>query len=152
VAHYRKETEKCVMAEFQAECLDRLTSEEELVLSEVEKLMVKRGRNSNTPTVPKRLRYSTDSKQVYAKATALECLVGYLYLTNPARLREVMEMLGMTTSEKIKVKPETRLDDIKGVIPVSDRREPREREAERPPEITVKKNKKKSEPKGFGKS
>ena len=145
VAHYRKETEKSVMAEYQAECLDRLTGEEAF-LSEVELLMVKRGRNSNTPTVPKRLRSSTDSKQVYAKATALECLVGYLYLTNPARLREVMEVLGMTTSEKIKLKGEARLDDTDGLVPVAQRSKP-----ERTPEITVKKRQR-SPPKGFGKT
>jgi len=59
---------------------------------------------SNTPSVPKRLRSNPDSKTIYAKATALECLVGYLYLTDPARLAEIMDVLDMRTDEKIKVK------------------------------------------------
>jgi len=102
VASYRKETEREVMAEHQAACLDKLTGEGRL--SEEEADIVRRGRNSNTPSVPKRLRSNPDSKTIYAKATALECLVGYLYLTDPARLAEIMDVLDMRTDEKIKVK------------------------------------------------
>lgn len=102
VTSYRKQTEKSVMAEHQAACLDKLTGEG--VLTEDELVVVKRGRNSNTPSVPKRLRSDPESKTVYAKATALECLVGYLYLTDPSRLAEVMRMLGMRTEEKIRIR------------------------------------------------
>jgi len=110
VTSYRKNTEKEVMAEHQADCLDRLTQEGKLNEDELD--IVRRGRNSNTPSVPKRLRSDPNSKTVYAKATALECLIGYLYLTDPDRLAEVMELLDMVTAEKIRIRPSRLVEKI----------------------------------------
>jgi 23S rRNA maturation mini-RNase III len=62
--------------------------------------------------VPKRLRSDPNSKTVYAKATALECLIGYLYLTDPDRLAEVMELLDMVTAEKIRIRPSRLVEKI----------------------------------------
>ncbi len=106
VVDYRKRTEAAVMAEHQAYCLDALTEREAgaLALTARERDVVRRGRNSHTPSVPKRLRASREAKAMYAKATALECLVGYLYLTDPRRLGELMASLGMAASHTVKVK------------------------------------------------
>ena len=60
-----------------------LTAEEEAV--------AKWGRNAAVGKVPERLR---GSGSVYRNATALEVLVGYLYVSKPQRLEEVMTSLG----------------------------------------------------------
>ena len=100
VTTYRKRTEAAVMAEFQSQCLDDL--EGLGVLDEEEKDIVRRGRNSNITTVPKRLSFH---RSVYQKATALECLVGFLFLTRPGRLHDIMTKLGMVNaSHRMKVK------------------------------------------------
>ena len=150
VGTYRKSTERVVMAEHQAACLDKLAEH----LSEEEENVVKRGRNCETPSVPKRLRGNADSKTVYAKATALECLIGYLYLTDPARLDEVMQILDMKTNEKIKV----RRDKQQVGMVVVGQEEEEEAALDNggkivaPPQITLKREKgtASSEPKGFG--
>ncbi len=72
-----------VRAEAQASDLQKL----EPYLSETEKDLLRRGRNA-TGTIPKRL-----SPQIYQQATALETLLGYLYLTNSDRLQELLDKL-----------------------------------------------------------
>nr|WP_235620361.1 ribonuclease III domain-containing protein [Prochlorothrix hollandica] len=56
-------------------------------LTEAESAIVRRGRNAAT-SAPKRVKVS-----VYQQATALEALVGYLYLTDPARLKVLWQYL-----------------------------------------------------------
>lgn len=72
-----------VRAEAQASDLQKL----EPYLSETEKDLLRRGRNG-AGTIPKRL-----SPQIYQQATALETLLGYLYLTNGDRLQELLDKL-----------------------------------------------------------
>ncbi|KAG7672998.1 putative Mini-ribonuclease 3 [Nannochloris sp. 'desiccata'] len=69
---------------------DFLTSEERDVL--------RWGRNA-TGTSPKRLSQGGMTKQIYREATAIECLAGYLYLTDALRLHEVMAHLGIESTE-----------------------------------------------------
>lgn len=56
-------------------------------LTDVEKEILRRGRNAST-TKPRRL-----SRQIYQQATSLETLIGYLHLTDPQRLTELLEKL-----------------------------------------------------------
>ncbi|MBR6243077.1 MAG: ribonuclease III [Ruminococcus sp.] len=61
-----------VCAEFQSAAYERVAD----ALTEKELAVLKRGRNATGNTVPKH----ADAAQ-YRRATALECLFGYLYLT-----------------------------------------------------------------------
>jgi ribonuclease-3 family protein len=72
-----------VRAETQANQLKVL----EPLLTHDEIEVLRRGRNA-THRFPKRL-----DRQIYQQATSLETLVGYLYLTNPERLSELMAYL-----------------------------------------------------------
>jgi ribonuclease-3 family protein len=58
-------------------------------LSESEHEFLKRGRNAASNR-PKRL-----DPEVYQHATSLEALIGYLYLTDPARLFELLGLLNL---------------------------------------------------------
>lgn len=58
-------------------------------LSESEHEFLKRGRNAASNR-PKRL-----DPEVYQLATSLEALVGYLYLTDPTRLFELLDFLDL---------------------------------------------------------
>ncbi|MEP0917964.1 ribonuclease III [Leptolyngbya sp. DQ-M1] len=58
-------------------------------LSESEHEFLKRGRNAAVNR-PKRL-----DPEIYQHATSLEALIGYLYLTNPARLFELLGFLNL---------------------------------------------------------
>lgn len=72
---------KFVCAEFQSEMYSLI----ENVLTESEHAILKRGRNATGNTVPKH----ADTAE-YRRATAVECLFGYLYLTgNTDRIREL---------------------------------------------------------------
>lgn len=62
---------KLVCAEFQSEAYDRLLE----VLTDKELSILKRGRNANGNTVPKHAEAAE-----YHRATAVECLFGYLQL------------------------------------------------------------------------
>lgn len=79
-----------VRAEQQAHYLQVL----EPKLTEEEQRIVKRGRNAATKLKPKRL-----SPTIYQQATSFETLIGYLYLTNPERLTELLGCLPIATSE-----------------------------------------------------
>lgn len=75
---------KYVKAKAQAETLKKL----ETVLTEEEKEIVRRGRNTQTHHIAKNA-----SMQDYMYATAFEALIGYLYLTKQDdRLFEMMKM------------------------------------------------------------
>ena len=75
---------KYVKAKAQAETLKKI----ETVLTEEEKEIVRRGRNTQTHHIAKNA-----SMQDYMYATAFEALIGYLYLTKQDnRLSEIMKM------------------------------------------------------------
>eukprot|EP00884_Botryococcus_braunii_P019233 jgi/Botrbrau1/5994/Bobra.104_1s0024.1 len=63
-------------------------------LREEERDILRWGRNAKVKSVPKRL-VAAKSGEAYRKATALECLAGFLYLTDPARLHALMVYLGL---------------------------------------------------------
>ena len=85
---------KMACAEYQSRAFDIITEK----LSESELLILKRGRNAVGNTVP---RHSSVTE--YRKATALECLFGYLYLTGEdERISELFEYI----SENIKSEQE----------------------------------------------
>ncbi len=63
-------------------------------LTSTELDLVKRGRNATTGK-PKRIDLAT-----YQQATALETLIGYLYLTDPERLTELLNRLVLAPSPK----------------------------------------------------
>ncbi len=76
---------KLVCAEFQSKAYE-LVSEK---LTEHELAVLKRGRNATGNTVPKH----SDAAE-YRRATALECLFGYLYITGEnERIRELFDFI-----------------------------------------------------------
>lgn len=58
-------------------------------LTDSEKEILRRGRNASTMK-PRRL-----SRQIYQQATSFEALIGYLHLTDPERLSELLEKLDL---------------------------------------------------------
>ncbi|MDQ0209248.1 Mini-ribonuclease 3 [Alkalicoccobacillus murimartini] len=80
------ESTRYVSAKAQAEMVHRL--EEDKQFTEQELLVIKRGRNAKSGTVPKNTSVTT-----YRYSTGFEALLGYLYLTNQSeRLDEIIEM------------------------------------------------------------
>lgn len=78
------ESIKYVKAKAQAKTLKDI----ETILTQEEKEIVKRGRNTQTHHIAKNA-----SMQEYMYATAFEALIGYLYLTDQKeRLREILEV------------------------------------------------------------
>lgn len=76
---------KLVCAEFQSKAYDLVAEK----LSDHELAVLKRGRNATGNTVPKH----ADAAE-YRRATALECLFGYLYLTGGnERIKELFELI-----------------------------------------------------------
>jgi ribonuclease III family protein len=73
----------CVRAETQARYLESLRSD----LNDLEIEKARQGRNA-ARGAPKRL-----DPQIYQQATGFETLIGYLYLTNPQRLAELLDKL-----------------------------------------------------------
>lgn len=80
---YHQQVVAQVRAETQAEQLILLQPS----LSESEKMLVRRGRNAASGR-PKRV-----APEVYQQATALEALLGYLYLSDPQRLMQLLSQL-----------------------------------------------------------
>ncbi|MGE8207225.1 Mini-ribonuclease 3 [Heyndrickxia sp. NPDC080065] len=81
-----KEATKFVSAKAQASILKSFLEQD--VLTEEEKVIVKRGRNAKSGSVPK----NTDV-QTYNHSTGFESLIGHLYLTkNFDRLERVISM------------------------------------------------------------
>jgi ribonuclease III family protein len=89
VDRYHRAVVAQVRAEMQARHLQALAPE--LTDSELE--IVRRGRNAATGR-PKRL-----SAEIYQQATSLETLVGYLYLTDEARLKELLHKIQLELTE-----------------------------------------------------
>ncbi len=78
-----------VRAETQALQLNSLTAE----LTPLELEIVRRGRNAaNRP--PKRV-----NAEIYGRATSLETLIGYLYLTNFSRLSQLLQKLNLLAED-----------------------------------------------------
>ena len=74
---------KYVKAKAQAEILEKIID----ILSDEEKDIVRRGRNTENHHVAKNANVAD-----YSKATAFEALIGYLYLTKQdARLQEILK-------------------------------------------------------------
>lgn len=74
-----------VCASFQSKAVDEIMP----FLTEREQYILKRGRNATGNTVPKH-----SSVADYRRATALECLFGYLHLTgNSERLSELFDII-----------------------------------------------------------
>ncbi len=77
-----------VCAVFQSKAVDEIMP----ILTERELYILKRGRNATGNTVPKHT-----STADYRRATALECLFGYLHLTgNSERLSELFNIIWET--------------------------------------------------------
>lgn len=72
-----------VNARAQCRFLEKLSP----VLTEKELDLVRRARNLKVT------RYSKIEQSIYRQATAFEVLIGYLYLSNHARLRELLELV-----------------------------------------------------------
>lgn len=77
-----------VRAETQANHLRSLSPH----LTSTELEILKRGRNAAAGHRPKRV-----NPEIYQQATSLEALVGYLYLTDPQRLTELLGYLDLPT-------------------------------------------------------
>ena len=76
---------KLVCAEFQSKAYELISEK----LTEHELAVLKRGRNATGNTVPKH----ADAAE-YRRATALECLFGYLYITGEnKRIRELFDFI-----------------------------------------------------------
>lgn len=83
---------KYVKAQSQAQALKKI----EVNLTEKEKEIVRRGRNTENHHVAKNA-----SVQEYMYSTAFEALIGYLYLTNQEkRIKELVEMIIPTRPER----------------------------------------------------
>nr|WP_241735269.1 ribonuclease III domain-containing protein [Cyanobacterium stanieri] len=80
--HHHKVVQQ-VRAETQAKHLQKLYP----ILNEEEKTWVKRGRNSVKKS-PRKL-----APGVYQQATGFETLLGYLYISNPPRLDEILTQI-----------------------------------------------------------
>ncbi|KAK9821245.1 hypothetical protein WJX74_000535 [Apatococcus lobatus] len=87
VTTYCENVVSMVRAESQETLLETLLAGP--LLSPSEHDIVRWGRNAQT-TTPTRFSKSSVHKNTYRNATALECLVGYLHLTDPVRLHQLM--------------------------------------------------------------
>ena len=83
VKDLQKESMKYVSAKSQVEILHKL--EEKSIFTEDEKDIIKRGRNAKG--------HKSKSTDIitYKKSTGFECLIGYLYLNNKVRLKEILK-------------------------------------------------------------
>ena len=83
-----------VRAEAQAAAVEQLTAG--AFLTEAERDVLRWGRNAKVRAIPKRLTGGGEATAgLYRAATALEVLVGWLYVTDPPRLGALMAYLGM---------------------------------------------------------
>ncbi|MGG6241838.1 Mini-ribonuclease 3 [Nodosilinea sp. AN01ver1] len=78
-----------VRAERQAQQVQQLMP----LLTEAEQDLLRRGRNASSRG-PRRV-----DSQIYQQSTGFEALVGYLYLTNPSRLVELLSALDLSAAE-----------------------------------------------------
>lgn len=106
-----------VRAEAQSKMFRELLSSESFTLTQEEQNIVKRGRNAGSSSGgrkrgPKRLYSSNDGKngggpEVYQDSTAIEALIGYMYLTSKERCVELLEYFNSELDK---------LDDAEGVV------------------------------------
>lgn len=85
ISDYHQQVVSQVRAERQANHLRSLTPH----LTEPELEILRRGRNAATGT-PRRL-----EREIYQQATSLETLIGYLYLSDPQRLTQLLQHLDL---------------------------------------------------------
>lgn len=90
MADYHGQVVTQVRAESQAIHLSQLLP----YLVDSEKEILRRGRNACT-TKPRRL-----DRHTYQQATGLEALIGYLHLTNPQRLQDLLTKLDFDSIDK----------------------------------------------------
>ena len=83
MANHHSQVVTQVRAESQAVHLSKLLP----YLTPAETEILRRGRNAST-TKPRRI-----SRSIYQQATALETLIGYLHLTDPQRLQQLLSQL-----------------------------------------------------------
>ncbi|KAL4444377.1 hypothetical protein ABPG75_012114 [Micractinium tetrahymenae] len=81
-----------VRAETQEQLYKRLL--DRAFLTDAERDVLRWGRNA-TGVTPKRLSDTELKRETYRAATAMECLCGYLYLSDPERLHAMMGLLGL---------------------------------------------------------
>eukprot|EP00899_Mesostigma_viride_P006275 jgi/Mesvir1/15649/Mv03253-RA.1 len=93
VGAYHQDVTANVRAEAQSAHVEQLLREDNNFLTPTERDILRWGRNAapRGSGAPKRL---ADSNHIYRNATALECLVGYLYISDPSRLSSMMTFLG----------------------------------------------------------
>lgn len=84
-----------VVAQVRAESQARHLRSLEPHLTPAELDILRRGRNA-VSSRPKRL-----APEIYQQATSLETLMGYLYLTDPERLTELLGLLELDSIQKI---------------------------------------------------
>ena len=84
VKELQQEATSYVSAKSQTKILDKIKN----YLSEEELEIVKKGRNAKSHKAPKNTDILT-----YKHATGFETLIGYLYLNNQIRLKEIMKMI-----------------------------------------------------------
>jgi ribonuclease III family protein len=95
IRDYHQQVVSCVRAETQAAFVKALTPD----LTPAEIRILKQGRNAATGQ-PKRL-----SLEIYQYATALETLLGYLYLTDTDRLHELLGRFSLSDLTKTEGSP-----------------------------------------------
>lgn len=83
---YHRQVVSQVRAEQQALWVEQLAPQ----LTPLEQELIRRGRNAS-PRGPKRLNAS-----IYQQATGFEALIGYLYLTDPARLADLLGYIDLS--------------------------------------------------------
>jgi len=87
---YRQAVVAQVRAEAQAACLETLLASNQLTATERD--VIRRARNAaGKPT--RRL-----DPEIYQKATGLEALLGYLYLSDPVRLQTILSWRPVSSS------------------------------------------------------
>lgn len=84
VKELQQEATSYVSAKSQTKILEKIKN----YLSEEELEIVKKGRNAKSHKAPKNTDILT-----YKHATGFETLIGYLYLNNQIRLKEIMKMI-----------------------------------------------------------
>lgn len=96
---YREAVVKQVRAEAQSKAFTKLV--EGGILTDKEAEILRWGKNASG-TLPKRLSADKLKRSVYREATAIECLVGYLYVSgNAERLDIIMKYLGFTCTQQL---------------------------------------------------
>lgn len=97
-----------VRAESQERYLEQLLAGP--ILSDEEKDVIRWGNNAKIST-PKRFSKSGTHGKTYRAATALECLVGFLYLTDMSRLQELMAYIGFDMHANVTATTASATDD-----------------------------------------